>query len=147
LVEYFDNLFGSDALLRIRTPAIAVSVGRRVFRPVEEMVMTRLLPALHEGHAPIHLHYAFEDALEAFEIWVFGAEEPEVAFEGREVPISAVFGRMRTCSDLLPQRTLDLVCDVLADQADALRDNGETYAGAAFVLRALCIDRLRDKAA
>lgn len=109
--------------------------------------MTRLLPALHEGHAPIHLHYAFEDALEAFEGWAFGAEEPEVALEGRRVPISAVFGRMRTCSDLLPQRTLDLVRDVLGVHADSLRGEEESYAGAAFALRALCVERLRKSAA
>ena len=67
--------------------------------------MTRLLPALHGGHAPINMHYAFEEALEAFEAWAPYIAEPSVEFEGRPVPISAVFGRMRRCSDLLPQRT------------------------------------------
>lgn len=109
--------------------------------------MTRLLPVLHEGHAPIQLHHAFEDAAEAFESWAFGTDEPRVAFEGGHVPISAVFGRMRTCSDLLPQRTLDLVRDVIGEEAHALRQEGETYAGAAFVLRALCVGRLRARAA
>ena len=109
--------------------------------------MTRLLPALHEGHAPIHLHHAFEDALEAFEAWMPGAPEPEVAFEGANVPVSAVFGRMRACSDILPQRTLDLVRDVAGAPAAALSGDGTTYAEAAFLMRALCVERLRRKAA
>lgn len=109
--------------------------------------MTRLLPALHEGHAPIHLHYAFEDALEAFENWEFGSDEPTVVLENRNVPISAVFGRMRACSDLLPQRTLDLVREILAERDGVLNDEDGTYANAAFVLRALCVERLRTKAA
>lgn len=108
--------------------------------------MTRLLPALHEGHAPIHLHYAFEDALEAFEDWGLGVSEPDVSFEGRRVLISSVFGRMRTCSDLMPQRTLDLVRDVVGARAAALGDEA-TYADAAFLLRALCVERLREEAA
>lgn len=105
--------------------------------------MTRLLPALHEGHAPIQLHYAFEDAVEAFESWAPGIEEPKVLFEGKRIPISAVFGRMRSCSDLLPQRMLDFVRDVIGDrQAEALGEDGPTYAGAAFLLRAICVERL-----
>lgn len=31
--------------------------------------MTRVLPALHEGHASIYLHQAFADALDAYEAW------------------------------------------------------------------------------
>ena len=109
--------------------------------------MTRVLPALHEGHAPIQLHYAFEEALEAFEAWGPYSEEPEVAFEGASVPISAVFGRMRTCSDILPQRLLDLVRDVAGVPAATLSSEGTTYAEAAFLMRALCVERLRGKAA
>lgn len=107
--------------------------------------MTRILPALHEGHAPIHLHAAFEDALQAFEEWGLGIDEPVVAFEARDVPISSVFGRMRTCSDLLPQRMLDLVRDVAGRHAAALEDGRTSYAEAAFILRALCVERLRDE--
>ena len=109
--------------------------------------MTRLFPALHEGHAPIHLHYAFEDALEAFEAWGLGVSEPAVEVEERQVPISAVFGRMRTCSDLLPQRTLDHVLEVVGGRTAALADDAATYAQAAVILRALCVERLRDDAA
>lgn len=109
--------------------------------------MTRLFPALHEGHAPIHLHHAFEDALEAFEAWGLGLPEPAVDVEERQVPISAVFGRMRTCSDLLPQRTLDLALEVAGGRTSALSDDNATYAQAAIILRALCVERLRADAA
>jgi hypothetical protein len=106
--------------------------------------MTRLLPALHGGHAPINMHYAFEEALEAFEAWAPYIAEPSVEFEGRPVPISAVFGRMRRCSDLLPQRTLALVCDVVGDRAATFDGDHVTYAEVAFLLRALCVERLRN---
>ena len=109
--------------------------------------MTRVLPPLHEGHAPIFLHLAFEDALEAVEAWVPQAEEPEVEFEGKSVPVSAVFGRMRTCTDLIPVRILDDVRDVLGETASGLADGATTYAEAAFLLRAVCVERLRSKAA
>ena len=105
--------------------------------------MTRLLPALHEGHAPVHLHLAFEEALEAFENWGPGQPEPSVGFDGRFVAVSAVFGRMRTCSDLLPMRTLLLVRDVVGPRAKAFDDLETTYAQVALLLRALCIEKLR----
>lgn len=109
--------------------------------------MTRLLPALHEGHAPINLHYAFDDAIEAFEAWTPGTPEPEVEFDGKNVPISSVFGRMRTCSDLLPQRTLDLACEVIGERPGAELSDDATYSAVAFVLRAMCVDRLARRAA
>lgn len=105
--------------------------------------MSRLLPALHEGHAPIHLHLAFEDALEAFENWGLAEMEPEVIFEERPIAISAIFGRMRTCSDLLPQRLLDFTRDVAADLEDRFDEDAITYAQAALLLRALCVERLK----
>lgn len=105
--------------------------------------MTRLLPPLFEGHAPIDMHYAFEEALEAYEAWTCGMPEPTVEIDGRNVPVSAVFGRMRTCSDLLPQRTLLLVCEVVGDRAAAFDEDGATFAEAAFLMRALCVERLR----
>ena len=40
--------------------------------------MRHMLPALHEGHAPIFLHLAFQDALESFETWRNGEPEPNV---------------------------------------------------------------------
>jgi hypothetical protein len=105
--------------------------------------MTRLLPPLHDGHAPIVLHQAFDEALDAYEDWNLNALEPEVELEGRAVPISSVFGRMRTCTDLLPSRILDSVKAVVGEGA---LDDGEgqtTYAEAAALLRALAVERLR----
>lgn len=105
--------------------------------------MTRVLPALHEGHAPIFLHQAFQDAIDAYEDWKPGMTEPSVEFEGKLVPISSIFGRMRTCNDILPVRSLEAVRSVVGDPEGEL-DGGEvTYAAAAFLLRALCLGRLR----
>lgn len=108
--------------------------------------MTRLLPALHEGHAPIFLHQAFEDALEAFETWGLSDSEPFVEIEGNRVAISSVFGRMRTCSDILPIRLVDLAIDVVGRQVD-IDDGDLTYAQVAIVLRALCVERLKSNVA
>ncbi|PSJ63609.1 hypothetical protein [Pseudaminobacter soli (ex Li et al. 2025)] len=105
--------------------------------------MTALLPPLHEGHAPTILHQAFHDALEAFEEWVPGAPEPFVEFDGRQVAVSAVFGRMRTCTDILPVRTLDAVREIVGPAAQELSEDQVTYAHAALLLRALCVERLR----
>ncbi|MDQ6437656.1 hypothetical protein RB623_26700 [Mesorhizobium sp. LHD-90] len=107
--------------------------------------MTRVLPPLHEGHAPIFLHYAFQDALDAYEEWGLYQDEPKVELEGRRIPISSVFGRMRTCTDMLPARTLDAVRDVLGQRASDLSTEA-VYAEAAFLMRALCVERLRIEA-
>ena len=107
--------------------------------------MTRVLPPLYEGHAPIFLHQAFQEALDAYEEWGLTHDEPAVEFEGRAIPISSVFGRMRTCTDLIPSRTLDAVRDVLGKRASDLADDA-VYAEAAFLMRALCVERLREEA-
>ena len=106
--------------------------------------MTRLLPALHEGHAPVHLHQAFSYALDAYEAWISSLEEPQVEFEGLMVPISSVFGRMRTCSDLLPIRVLGDIEAVVSQRLFSGGGEAATYADAARLLRALCVERLRD---
>ncbi|MGB3389730.1 MAG: hypothetical protein WBA88_17290 [Pseudaminobacter sp.] len=106
--------------------------------------MPVLLPPLHEGHAPFILHQAFDDALDAYEGWASGSPEPFVEFDGANVAISAVFGRMRTCTDILPIRTLDAVRAVVGSAAvDEIEDDQVTYARAALLLRALCVDRLK----
>lgn len=107
--------------------------------------MNRLLPPLHEGHAPIFLHQAFEDALDAFEGWMPGTREPVVELEGRGVPVSSVFGRMRSCTDALPMRIADHVGEVLGPEAGPLLEAGRsTYAEAAILLRALSVERLKN---
>ncbi|RWQ69469.1 MAG: hypothetical protein EOS85_28765 [Mesorhizobium sp.] len=106
--------------------------------------MTRLLPALHEGHAPIYLHQAFSDALDAYEGWEHGMGEPLIEFEGLAISISSVFGRMRSCSDLLPIRILEDVAAVIPGRHLASGEDQLTYADAARVLRALCVERLRN---
>jgi hypothetical protein len=114
-------------------------------RKSEETDMPALLPPLHEGHAPFILHQAFHDALDAYEDWALDAAEPFVEFDGKNVAVSAVFGRMRTCTDILPIRTLDAVRDVVgAGSAHELVSDQITYAHAALLLRALCVDRLRN---
>lgn len=108
--------------------------------------MTRILPALHEGHAPYHLHQGFAEALDAFEEWLPGQPEPKVTLEGRNVPVSAIFGRMRTCYDIMPSRLADLAIS-LAGTITPAEGNYLTYADAAVALRAKCVDRLKRVAA
>lgn len=106
--------------------------------------MRQLLPPLHEGHAPMFLHLAFQDALEAFEGWRPGEQEPSVDCDGKPTLISAVFGRMRTCTDVMPIRILDEVQSLVDDRAlAALESPAATYAEAARVLRAHCVERLK----
>ena len=106
--------------------------------------MTQLLPPLHEGHAPIFLHLAFQDALEAFESWKPGDPEPLVDCDGKPTAISAVFGRMRTCTDVMPIRVLDDVQALVEVPAvAALAGPAATYAEAALILRAHCVERLK----
>lgn len=106
--------------------------------------MTQLLPPLHEGHAPMFLHLAFQDALEAFEGWIRGEAEPLVDCDGKPTAISAVFGRMRTCTDVMPIRILDEVQSLVDDPSlAALEGPAATYAEAARVLRAHCVERLK----
>lgn len=110
--------------------------------------MTRVLPALHEGHAPIELHQAFCDAVEAFQSWAPSDGEPSVRFEDKMVPISSLFGRMRNCHDILPERIVIEVIDAIGEMAIDREERAHlTFADAAVVLRARSLARLRDKAA
>ena len=104
--------------------------------------MTTVLPTLHEGHAPIFLHQAFDDALYAYDDWAPDRAEPEVEFDGRAVGINAVFGCMGDCTDLLPSRTLETVRAVTHEDG-ALGDEQVTYADAATLMRTLFVERLR----
>ncbi len=103
--------------------------------------MTTVLPVLHEGHAPIFLHQAFDDALDAFDAWALNEREPEISIDCNTVRISSVFGRMRQCTDVLPARTVDAVKAVTLD--DGFGEQQVTYAEAARLLRELSVDRLR----
>ena len=106
--------------------------------------MPNLLPPLHEGHAPIFLHLAFQDALESFENWRHGEPEPSVDCDGKQTVISAVFGRMRTCTDIMPVRIVDDVQAVVEDPSLAKLDGPSAiYAEAARILRAHCVERLK----
>ena len=102
--------------------------------------MTRLLPALHEGHAPIQLHQAFSDALDAFTGWNESTPEPCVDFDAPSVHISSVFGRMRTCTDLLPIRLLEEV-EAISNSTLSPSERPALYADAARIMRAICVQR------
>ena len=106
--------------------------------------MQHLLPPLHEGHAPVFLHYAFQDALDAYENWQPGDPEPIVECNAKPTAISAVFGRMRGCTDILPVRVLDDVQAVVGEASPfQFVANQTTYAEAARILRAHCVERLK----
>ena len=62
--------------------------------------------------------------------------------------VSAVFGRMRACTDILPVRILDDVEAVLGDAGGTGFAPGRTtYAEAALILRGHCVERLKQRQA
>ncbi|MDE1992026.1 MAG: hypothetical protein KGI75_05960 [Rhizobiaceae bacterium] len=75
--------------------------------------MTNVLPTLHEGHAPMTLQQLFREALYAFEEWETEVTEPIVTFEGKILPISAVFEAMRSCTDIVPNNIVMAVTERL----------------------------------
>lgn len=102
----------------------------------------RFLPPLHDGHAPIGLHLAYQEALEFYEEWAVDTDEPRVQVDGRHLTISSIFCRMIDCTDLLPWRTLDTLFAVVrpADRAP-LEGGHSTFADGARLMLALCYKR------
>jgi hypothetical protein len=109
------------------------------------MLMTRVIPALHERHAPTTLQDAFYEALEAYDGWTPGQGEPSVMPEGKDVPISSIFGRMRTSDDVMPEMAR-LVLRAATALADQLATAEPTYAPVASHMRELVLERLRSEA-
>ena len=106
--------------------------------------MTRVVPALHDRHAPTTLQEAFYAALEAYDEWRLDEDEPSVRFEDRDVPISSIFGRMRASDDLVPEKVRLAYRDAAAPLADEADDSDLTYAQVAVRMRELSLERLRD---
>ncbi len=76
--------------------------------------MTEKLVELVDGHAPITLQNAFRDAVEVYEAWPPGASESTIHYDGKTVPLSAVFDALSGSTDILP-------VDMLLDVKDYLR--------------------------
>lgn len=100
--------------------------------------MPSLLPPLHDGHASIYLHHAFQDAVDAYEDWTLEAAEPVVQVNGKITRISVIFRRLWNCTDILPHNTQEALRDVVP--SSLLRAEGwkekVTFAEAARVMRA-----------
>lgn len=99
--------------------------------------MTSLLTPLHDGHAPIYLHQAFQDAVDAYEDWNLEVDEPVVEINGKITRIGVVFRRLWNCTDLVPHHTLEALKDNVPSslvQADCWRENA-TFAEAARIMR------------
>ncbi len=100
--------------------------------------MPKVLYDLHQGHAPITLHQAFQDATDTLE-GDGDAQEPAVFVEGCAVPVTAVFGALLECTDLMPFRTRESVNVVLAEAREgALIDSGDIYARGARLMLSYC---------
>lgn len=108
--------------------------------------MTRVIPALHERHAPTALQEAFYEALEPYDGWMLGEVEPSVSLDGKLVPISSIFGRMRTSDDIIPEKAR-LVVRTAAAPAYDLATPELTYAPVASHMRELVLERLRSEGA
>ena len=119
-----------------------IDVCTRGFPHGDACEASLFLPPLHEGHAPIGLHLAFQDALDSYEEWVADADEPRVQVDGRHLTISSIFCRMSDCTDLLPRRTLDTLFAVVRPADRALLEGGRsTFADGARLMLALCYER------
>lgn len=103
--------------------------------------MPKVLYDLHQGHAPITLHQAFQDAMDTLE-GDGDTQEPAVFVEGCAVQVSAVFGAMLECTDLMPFRIRESVNVVLAAAREgALIDSGDIYARGARLMLSYCRQR------
>ncbi len=99
--------------------------------------MSSLLPPLQDGHAPIYLHHAFQDAVDAYEDWTLEESEPVVQINGKVTRISVVFRRLWNCTDIVPNRTLEALKDIVPTtlvHAERWKDNA-TFAEAARIMR------------
>ncbi|WP_343316018.1 hypothetical protein AAIB41_14675 [Brucella sp. BE17] len=99
--------------------------------------MASLLPPLHDGHAPIYLHHAFQDAVDAYEDWNLDVSEPVVQVNGKVTRISVIFRRLWNCTDLVPNRTLETLRDIVPAtlvHAERWKENA-TFAEAARIMR------------
>ena len=103
--------------------------------------MHKVLSELYEGHAPITLHNAFHEALEALEAWEEGNEEPLVVVDGRKIPISHLFAHMCDCTDLLPRRTRD-VLESIVDGRSFRASGASLYGDGAQLVIPLCVERV-----
>lgn len=107
----------------------------------DEATVPKVLYDLHQGHAPITLHQAFQDAMDTLE-GDGDTQEPAVFVEGCAVPVSAVFGAMLECTDLMPFRIRESVNVVLAAAREgALIDSGDIYARGARLMLSYCRER------
>ena len=106
--------------------------------------MNRVVPALHDRHAPTSLQEAFYEALEAYDDWALHAPEPSVRLEDKDIPVSSIFGRMRTSDDLVPEKVRLAFHAAAAPLNDGLDSRELTYAAVAIRMRELCLERLRE---
>ncbi|MFE0019356.1 hypothetical protein ACFWXH_31250 [Mesorhizobium sp. NPDC059054] len=103
--------------------------------------MPKVLYDLHQGHAPITLHQAFQDATDTLE-GDGDTQEPAVFVEGCAVPVTTIFGAMLECTDLMPFRTRESVNVVLAAAREsASTDSGDIYARGARLMLSYCRQR------
>lgn len=108
--------------------------------------MNRVVPALHDRHAPITLQEAFHEAIDAFDDWQLGMSEPAVKFEDKDIAISSIFGRMRHSEDVAPEKVrLAYLAAVGQEPPDVAKGARFTYGQAAARLRELSLERLRDQ--
>ncbi|WP_342150415.1 hypothetical protein [Methylorubrum sp. SB2] len=100
------------------------------------LIHSRYTPA-RGGHAPGDLRNAFLEAIEAYEAWEEGTDEPTVDVRDRPVTLSRLCGLLWNCSDTMPgieQRHLESLLParwIGEDRSGTLN----TYAMAARALR------------
>lgn len=103
--------------------------------------MTILSSTRYNAHAPIYLHHAFHKALDAFEDWQLGDDEPSVSVNERETRISIVFRRLWNCDDFLPYDTMQALYAIQPEATQKIiakaedHDRKLTFGDAALLMR------------
>lgn len=98
--------------------------------------MPELLQELHQGHAPITLLHAFQDATDALD---GDAAEPMAFVDGRAVSVAAIFEALLGCTDLMPFHARESVNAVLAMAGRGERvESGAPYARGAMLMLSHC---------
>jgi hypothetical protein len=92
------------------------------------------------GHAPGDIRDAFGEAVDAYEAWIDGEQEPTIEVRDQELAISAVCGLLWCCTDIMPSSLYTQIRDLFRWPAEM--PQRRTYAVGARLLKGMIASAL-----